>query len=296
MVLRVIALTTGAAAVLASATACSSAAHHDPPASSPAATHSTSARGHAGSGGPAPTWLMTRQVVSEVTGDTAVRNALGAGPLDELLKPGQRPVTDVSARPIVDFASAAALERAVAGRQLPTGTDGVLYDPEAWPFTPVAEQRAPVAAAARAAAVAHAHGLRFIVAPALDLTTVLGTGAHGSREREFLHLGLVGRLARSADVIELQAQSLERDTAGYRRFVRRAAAQAHVTGHRVQLLAGLSTNPPGAPVTVARLRRDIDVTRATVAGYWLNIPGRGPRCPTCNPSRPDIAAQLTVRP
>jgi len=35
----------------------------------------------------------------------------------------------------------------------------------------------------------------------------------------------------------------------------------------------------------------IDATRSMVDGYWLNIPGQGPRCPTCNPPRPDIAIQ-----
>jgi hypothetical protein len=28
-----------------------------------------------------------------------------------------------------------------------------------------------------------------------------------------------------------------------------------------------------------------------VAGYWLNIPGQGPRCPTCNAPQPDVAIQ-----
>lgn len=165
----------------------------------------------------------------------------------------------------------------------------MLYDPEAWPFTPVTEQRDPVRAAARAATVAHAHGLRLIVAPALNLTTVLDPAGGTPRWRKFLALNLAGRLARVADVIDLQAQSLERDITAYADFVRAATAQAAVAQPRISVLAGLSTNPPGAPVDSQRLAAAIRATRSVVAGYWLNVPGPGPRCPTCHPGRPDIA-------
>jgi hypothetical protein len=239
---------------------------------------------------------MTRQVVSELTHDPVIRRTLADGRLDELLEPGQPPVNGVPARPVVAFASAATLSTAVRAHDLPPGTYGVLYDPEAWDFTPASEQRNPVTAAAQAAASAHAHGLRFIVAPALNLTTVLAPGARTTREQEFLALRLVGRFARSADVIELQAQSLERSPSRYRAFVRAATAQARAANPRVTLLAGLSSNPPGSPVTVGQLRGDIGATRSAVAGYWLNIPGQGARCPTCNPSRVDIGIQLTLRP
>ena len=67
-----------------------------------------------------------------------------------------------------------------------------------------------------------------------------------------------------------------------------AAAQARAANPRVAILAGLSTNPPGAEVTTGQLAAAIRVTRGTVDGYWLNIPGRGPRCPTCNSPRPDV--------
>jgi hypothetical protein len=55
------------------------------------------------------------------------------------------------------------------------------------------------------------------------------------------------------------------------------------------VLAGLSTNPPGAPVDSQHLTAAIRATRFMVDGYWLNIPGPGARCPTCNAPRPDIA-------
>ena len=140
--------------------------------------------------------------------------------------------------------------------------------------------------------MAHAHGLRLIVTPGLDLTAVLDPGGQGPRWRRFLALNLAGQLARVADVIELQAQGLERDATLYASFVRVATSQAGAANSRASVLAGLSTNPPGASVDSRHLTADVDATRSAVAGYWLNIPGQGPRCPTCNPARPDIAIQV----
>jgi hypothetical protein len=239
----------------------------------------------------APAWLLTRSALSWLAADQGARDVLSRSHVYELLQPRQEPVAAVTADLVVVFASATALEEAVTGGQLPAATYGVLYDPETWSFTPAAEQRDPVRAAAQAAAVAHAHGLRFIVTPALNLVTVLNPAGQEPRWRQFLRLDLVGRLALVADVVELQAQSLERDTGTYAAFVQAATAQAASANPRISVLAGLSTNPPGAPVDSRNLTDAIQATRSVVGGYWLNIPGQGPRCPTCNPPRPDIAVQ-----
>jgi hypothetical protein len=238
-----------------------------------------------------PAWLLTRSALSQLVADPAVRAKLRGALVYEILQPGQPLLAGITAKPIMTFASATALEAAVTGGRLPSGTYGVLYDPEAWSFTPVAEQRDPVQAATRAATVAHAHGLRLIVTPALNLTTVLAPGTRQPRWRAFLGLNLVGRLAGVADVVEIQAQSLERDTAAYTAFVQAATSQASTANPRIIVLAGLSTNPPGAPVDSQQLTAAVQATRSMVDGYWLNIPGQGPRCPTCNAPRPDIAIQ-----
>ena len=98
-------------------------------------------------------------------------------------------------------------------------------------------------------------------------------------------------MAQVADVVELQAQSLERDTISYTSFVRAAAAQARSARPGVTVLAGLSSNPPGDPVTSQHLAGVIAATRSLVDGYWLNIPGQGPRCPTCGSPAPGVAQQ-----
>jgi hypothetical protein len=236
------------------------------------------------------TWMLTRAALASVLSDPAARSRLDGAPVYEILHTGQSPLAAAGAVPVVAFPALGDLAQAVSGGGLPAGTRAVLYDPEAWPFTPVTEQHDPAKAARQALRLAHAHGLRLIVAPALNLTTL--RPASGPRWQQFLHLGLAGAMAKEADVVELQAQSLERDTSSYATFVHAAARQARAANPRVTVLAGLSTNPPGAEVTSQQLTAAIRATSGVVSGYWLNIPGRGPRCPTCNAPRPDLARQL----
>jgi hypothetical protein len=239
-----------------------------------------------------PAWLLARSALAQLVADPVAVSELSGKLVYELLQPGEPPLPGVVAEPVVTFASAAALESAVNAGQLPSGTFGVLYDPEAWVFTPAAEQQNPVQAATAAVAVAHAHGLRLIVTPAIDLATVLDPGGAGPEWRQFLDLDLVGRLAKVADVVELQAQSLEQHTRVYTVFVQAAAAQGSAARPGIDLLAGLSTNPPGVAIEAKRLTADIRATRSVVEGYWLNVPVPGAQCPTCQAARPAVAVQV----
>ena len=239
-----------------------------------------------------PAWMMTRGALAQMVSDPAVLAGLERSRVLQIIPAGQRALAVAGSHLVAGFSSAAELDQAVSGGQLPAGTGALLYDPEAWSFTPRREQLDPAAATRRARDAAHAHGLALIVAPALNLTLVRPHPAGGPRWRQFLQLGLAGSAAKASDVLELQAQSLERDTGTYATFVREAAAQARAANPRVAILAGLSTNPPGAAVTSEQLTAAIRATRGIVDGYWLNIPGRGPRCPTCNAPRPDLGREV----
>jgi hypothetical protein len=236
--------------------------------------------------------MLARQALSQMLADPAIRPRLERARIYELLQPGQQPLAGVGATPVVTFPSVAGLRSALADDALPAGTKAVLYDPEAWSYTPLAEQRDPVQAAAQAARLAHAHGLKIIVSPALNLTTVMQPGRSAQRWQTFLDLGIAGSIARVADTVELQAQSLERQPAEYAAFVRAAAAQARAASPGVTVIAGLSTNPPGAVVDSEQLTTAIQSSRADVQGYWLNIPGNGPRCPTCRAAQPAVGAAV----
>ena len=261
------------------------------PASSAPASSAPGTTGPVATGpGERSTWMLTRGALGQVLSDPAVAARLEAARVYEILTPGQQPLAATGAEPVVTFSAVSALRQAVDGGQLPAGTRAVLYDPEVWPYTPVTEQRNPVRAAQQAAAVTRAHHLTLIVAPALDLATAQPR-SRGPLWRQYLRLNLAGAIARVAGVIEVQAQSLEREPQTYRAFVRAAAAQARAANPHVSVLAGLSTNPPGAAVSSQQLAAAIRVSSATVSGYWLNIPGQGPRCPACHAPRPDLARQ-----
>jgi hypothetical protein len=257
-----------------------------PAATSPGLADSSPAQPATAAG---PAWFVTRAALASLIADQTARDRLLGAQIYEILRIGQKPVAGVPARYVITFTSATTLRQAVTSGQIPPGTYGVMYDPEVWSFTPVAEQRDPVRAAASAASVAHAHGLRFIVTPALNLTTVLAPSSSAPRWRRFLDLNLAAQFARVADIVELQAQSLERDAATYTAFVREATAQATAAKPGVVVIAGLSTNPPGGTVSSANLTAAITATRTLVTGYWLNIPGPGAQCPTCGPANPAIA-------
>lgn len=211
----------------------------------------------------------------------------------EILQPGQQPLSgDGAAVPVVTFSSVAGIRTALADNQIATGTRAILYDCEDWSFTPTAEQHNPVQAATEAASLAHSHGLQLIVAPALDLMKVLAPGTPGQLWQRYVRLGLAGSMARVANVVELQAQSLERDPATYATFVRQASAQARAANPNVGMLAGISTNPPGAVATTSQITAAITSSQSAVQGYWLNIPGPGPRCPNCHAPQPAIGATV----
>jgi hypothetical protein len=117
---------------------------------------------------------------------------------------------------------------------------------------------------------------------------VLQPGA-SRRAAAYLKLRLAAQAAQAADVVDIQAQSLERSTPAYVDFVRKAAAQARGAKPGVIVLAGISSNPTGPQVTAAQLSRAMIAVRPYVDGYWMNIPSPGPSCPRCNPARPDLA-------
>jgi len=103
-------------------------------------------------------------------------------------------------------------------------------------------------------------------------------------------LGIAGDAARYADVIDIQAQGSETNTAAFAAFVTAAAAQARAANPHVIVLAGISTNPTGHQVSAAQMRAAITATAGTVDGYWLNIPAGGPSCPRCGQPQPQVVA------
>lgn len=195
--------------------------------------------------------------------------------------------------PAISFKSFSAIENALKSGSIPQNVKGVMYDYERWRFTPENEQRNPNAYLKPAADLVHAKGYLFLTAPAVNLVTVMAPGADRNRMDEtFLRLGIAGDAARYADVVDIQAQRFEFDTAVYGSFVRQAAAQARQSNPKVIVLAGLSTEPIGKSVTAEELLKAIAATRAFVDGYWMNIPEPSEYSPAAKQFRPDIAVEV----
>src|SRR5258708_3321387 len=109
------------------------------------------------------------------------------------------------------FSSYAAMQTAFASGGLSSGVGAVLYDPEPWSLTPLAEQIAPKAAAAAAEALVHAHNLQFVYTPAESLTIANG-GLGGSAFTNYLSGGYASWGAGASDAFEVQSEHLQTPT------------------------------------------------------------------------------------
>jgi hypothetical protein len=173
---------------------------------------------------------------------------------------------------VARFRSYRVFQRAIARDSINPATHWVLYDNEAWRYTPKVEQRQPVRYERLFAQLAHEHGYKVILAPAQSL--VPGFTHQANAWRKYLSLGLATVSGRYANVYDIQAQPYEtakyRSSGAYRSFVLAAARQARAANHSVIILAGVSSD---RVQNASELVNDIDAVRSTVGGYWLNIPG-----------------------
>ncbi len=170
----------------------------------------------------------------------------------------------------------------------------VLYDPEGWSMTPREEQADPASAACRAQTAVHNSGKAFIVTPAINLVRFIapGSGSNSGRFAAFEKTQTAARMAKCADIYEIQAQGAEKDPGTFRKFVEAEAQQARAANPNVIVLAGISTNPMGQQVSATDVFKAVDSVRRTVDGFWLNIPAGGKFCPSCGEPKPTVAVEL----
>jgi len=237
-----------------------------------------------------PRWILSGPAVPLLIDDPVSRRYLrGAKPFvigradDAVTLPAEWEAISVRS-----FTSYASLERAVASDGIDPAVRAILYDCEAWDFTPEAEQRDHAGFTERAARLVHARGLTFITAPAVTLARLV---SHPTKRRydDFIAAGFAADAARHADAYVIQAQGSERDVPRFAGFVERAARQARAANPRVTVLAGISTNPSGLRIAANDILRAITATRGIVDGYWFNIPRPSAYAPRVNEFRPDIA-------
>ncbi|WP_041661628.1 hypothetical protein [Acidimicrobium ferrooxidans] len=224
-------------------------------------------------------WLLAEAHFDQVVSVAPVRALFARGVVYEPITPRQHPSTLVPVIPTADFHAESQLAQAIADHELATGVRAVIYDNERFANTPTVEQDNIRLSTERAAAVARAAGLQsicdFIESDRLP-------SGERTAQNEVPPCSIVGLNT---------VQQSERSTARYRAVVARDVAVIRSVDPSVPIIAGLSSNPRGTPVTAAELTADMEATAGLVNGYWLNVPAPGVGCPACHAPDPGLMAE-----
>jgi hypothetical protein len=155
-----------------------------------------------------------------------------------------------------------------------------MYDPEAWSFTPTREQRRPIHFMKRFSLRARTAGYQVVLAPSPNLTDL----ARGSCRRRigesktsaYVRCRMAARIALYADVLDLQAQGLERAPGRYRSFFATAARQAREANRRISIISQLSSAPADRSVPPVILERAYRAVKGLGDGYYLYVDPMNP--------------------
>ena len=126
----------------------------------------------------------------------------------------------------------------------------------------------------QAAAVAHAHGLKFFLIGSVDAGMVSGERKFPKKYDTWLkqHRGAWAGIA-GVDLFSIQSQQAE-GTPSFAPFVKAAVAQARAAAPHTPIDIGIGINPHSPPtvISAAMIREAYDIGRAAGAsGFWHNI-------------------------
>jgi hypothetical protein len=162
----------------------------------------------------------------------------------------------------------------VANGTIPRDVRVAMYDPEGWDRTPIDERLDPIASLEAFGGLARSKDYAVILTPHANLVEVPRSPhaprAHESREDAYLRSGIGEAAAANADVVEIQAQKMQRDPQAYRAFVSDAARAARSVNPGLEVLSGLSTHP-GYPATAEMLTDAWLSVRDVVDGHYLSL-------------------------
>jgi hypothetical protein len=121
----------------------------------------------------------------------------------------------------------------------------VMYDPEEWAATPVSEQQNPVRYMTLFGQLAHAHRLKVIQAPALDLAYVTGSVLPRQRgetaDHWYVRVNIAGAAAAAGDIFQLQDESNTTAGGQYAYMFNTTETQAQTTNPKVLAFSEVST-------------------------------------------------------
>jgi hypothetical protein len=120
-----------------------------------------------------------------------------------------------------------------------------MYDPEDWGQTPVNEQQDPVKYMELFGQLAHAHGLKVIEAPAMDLCSVSGTNyprlSGETCSAWFSRVNIAGAGATDGDIFILQDESNTTNLSQYDSLYATTSAQARAANSGIKVYSEVST-------------------------------------------------------
>jgi hypothetical protein len=166
----------------------------------------------------------------------------GTGPSNDA-----SPVTDgLSSSATMYYSSYAQFSSDLATGDITYPYKWVMYDPEGWANTPVAEQQDPVKYLGLFAKLAHSKGYKVIETPARDLGNVaticpLNTKTGENLDQWYVRCKIAAAAA-AADVYVLQDQVNTTNVTEYQWLFSQARAQAIAANPAVQVDAEVSTN------------------------------------------------------
>ena len=149
-----------------------------------------------------------------------------------------------AATPMLDYTSYAQFAANVAAKRISYPYKWVMYDAEHWAGTPVAEQQDPVGYMRKFGQLAHAHGLKVLMAPALDLAVVPGSRLPRLRREPaanwYVRVGIATAAAASGSIYILQDESNEASVSAYASLYNSVAAQARTASPAIKVFSEVS--------------------------------------------------------
>jgi hypothetical protein len=147
--------------------------------------------------------------------------------------------------PVLSYSSYAQFKSDISSGSISYPYKWVMYDLEQWSQTPLSEQQDPVRSMTLFGQLAHAHGLKVIQAPALDLGTVPGSvlprRSGESVNQWYVRVSIAGAAGAAGDIFLLQDQSNTTDPSQYTGLFNSTRAQAEAANPKVKVYSEVST-------------------------------------------------------
>jgi hypothetical protein len=147
-----------------------------------------------------------------------------------------------------------------------------MYDPENWSATPAGERQNPVKYMTLFGQLAHAHGLKVIQAPSLDLATVAGSvlprQPGESADQWFVRADIAGKAAAAGDIFQLQDESNITAGGQYAYLFNTTERQARAANSNVLVFSEVSTDDATAAQMAAAAKS------ITPDGFYVAADGK----------------------